>query len=165
MAGLQPARGTTAARPASSCRWWGQGQARPICQEAAHLPVEYTVRIVPHLPVAVCHAARRSDAMVNKCAQFRTSTVGPCVAGPQKWSFLWRSSPSHRVGVSVTRSTADEQMLAEIRKTNPSSTSLYICDCRPKVKRYANRAKGGGLSFLATIAIQSYTSRKLEIFT
>jgi myotubularin-related protein 1/2 len=103
--------------------------------------------LCPTYPSLFAAPARASDATVHECAQFRTKARLPMFCWAHKnGSSLWRCSQP-RVGVSATRNVADEQMLAEIRKTNPSSTPLYICDCRPKVNAYANRAKGGGFEF------------------
>lgn len=42
------------------------------------------------------------------------------------------------------RCMEDEQMLQEIRKTNPNSSILYVVDTRPRINAMANRAAGKG---------------------
>ena len=103
--------------------------------------------LCPTYPSLFAVPARASDGTVHECAQFRTKSRLPMFCWVHKnGSSLWRCSQP-RVGTFTNRSAGDEQMLAEIRKTNPSATTLYICDCRPKVNAYANRAKGGGFEF------------------
>ncbi len=106
-----------------------------------------TYELCPTYPGLFASPSGIPDATVRDCATFRTKGRLPmfCWVHDNQAS-LWRCSQP-RVGLSGNRNAGDEAMLAGIRKTNPSGKPLCICDCRPKVNAYANRAKGGGFEF------------------
>lgn len=91
--------------------------------------------------------AKITDAQLKEAANFRTRERIPVLSWrhPTTKAALSRSSQP-RVGWGRTRSSADEELIAAIRRANPIQPSLplSVIDARSKIDAAANQAMGAG---------------------
>ncbi|KAH3764365.1 Myotubularin 1 [Pelomyxa schiedti] len=131
----------------SGWKYWTQNKTFSVCST--------------YPPVLVVPEAA-SDEMIQAVSGFRSRQRLPVLSwrNPNNGVSISRSSQPC-VGLTGNRSTADEEYLRLIQKTNLVNPAfLYILDSRPKANAIANRARGGG--YEDTGPLTGYPTCKLE---
>ncbi|KAL6065703.1 Myotubularin-related protein 2 [Balamuthia mandrillaris] len=108
--------------------------------------VNSTFGLCPTYPQVLCLPKRFPPELLPSVKEFRTKGRIPvcCWKHPTSNAVITRCSQP-RVGLSRQRGHADELLIANILRANPTSETLYLMDARPKANAMANQmAKGAG---------------------
>jgi myotubularin-related protein 1/2 len=116
-----------------------RGNAWRLCEANA------TYSVCPTYPSLLVMPSSVSDEEVQQAALFRARgrLAHLCWQHPDNGAVLARSSQPF-TGFGMTRSPADEKLVAIICNTANQRRKLYIADARPRKNALANGAMGGG---------------------